>query len=318
MLMYGIYQAIVAGSPLIPRRLQHSVAVRLADLYYLGSRRDREAVLANLRVIHGSAVPESLLRREARGTFRGFGMYLAEFFGYRRFGPEYLAAHVSVQGRAHLDSALAQGRGALLVSGHYSNWELGASMIGHLGYPILIVAQMHRDARVNELFVSMRAKHGVTVAHSDQGARAALRGLRDNRPVAILGDRLTGGPTVPVTFFGRAVVLPQGPWRLSLATGAPILPTFVNRQNNGEFTLEIGTPLNSAPSNARADRVAALAQVWASQLETRVRLDPSQWAVFYPFWERQAAQDRSSTTERIRTDQACPVQPARSPAEAGT
>jgi len=287
MLTYGAFRAMVTLSPLIPRRIQYGLAGALADFYRLASPSARRAVEANLRMIYGPSANAALLRRETRGTFRSFGMYLAEFFGYRRFGPEFLDAHVGVHGREHLDAALARGRGCLFVSGHYSNWELGASMVGHLGYPILIVAQMHRNPRVNKLFVSMRARHGVTVAHSDQGARAALRGLRDNRPVAILGDRLTGGPAVPVTFFGRQVVLPQGPWRLSLATGAPILPTFVNRQLNGGYTLDIGAPLEVTPQSDHTNRVAALAQAWARHLEARVRLDPSQWAVFYPFWERQ-------------------------------
>src|SRR6185436_4909268 len=172
MLTYHAFKAITVIASSLPRGLQYHTACGLSDLYRLANHRSRNAVKSNMRVVLGAKASEAAVRRETRLAFHSFGMYLCEFFGYRRFGPEYLDEHVRVVGREHLDRALARGRGCLLVSGHYSNWELGASMVGHMGYPILIVAQMHRDPRVNELFVGQRAKHGVTVAHTEQGAIA--------------------------------------------------------------------------------------------------------------------------------------------------
>jgi KDO2-lipid IV(A) lauroyltransferase len=230
----------------------------------------------------GRAAPEE--PRRARETFRSFAAYLCEFFGVDRLGAEYIREHVAVQGRENLDRALAGGRGLLFVSAHYSNWELGAFVVGRLGYPILIVAQMHSDPRVNDLFVRQRAAHGVTVAPTAQGARAALRALRENRPVAILGDRPTGGPTVSVTLCGRPVDFPQGPWRLALDTGAPLLPTFVYRRAERDYTLAIGAPLEMPASGAYEEKLRALAQAFAHVLEARLRSDPGQCAAFYPMW----------------------------------
>ncbi|MCW8133045.1 MAG: lysophospholipid acyltransferase family protein [Planctomycetota bacterium] len=285
MLAYHTFKAISHLASSLPKGIQYPVACALADAYYLASRRARTAVKANLRVILGPDATEKAVRREARWAFRSFGMYLCEFFGYRRFGPAYLDEHVRVIGREHLDKALAAGRGALFVSGHYSNWELGASMVGHLGYPILIVAQMHRDPRVNELFVGQRARHGVSVAHTEVGALAALRALRENRPVAILGDRPTGGPTVDVELFGKPVAFPQGPWRIALSTGAPILPTFVHRTYHGGYTLEIGEALNVPAGLKREERIGGFAQAFARCLQAKIAAAPSQWAAFYEVWK---------------------------------
>ncbi|MBI3828040.1 MAG: lysophospholipid acyltransferase family protein [Planctomycetes bacterium] len=284
MLVYHSFRAITLLASTLPRGLQYSAACRLADLYRLMSPRARKAVKSNMRVILGEQASEATVRHETRWAFRSFGMYLCEFFGFRRFGPAYLDEHVRVVGREHLDRALASGHGCLLVSGHYSNWELGASMVGHMGYPILIVAQMHRDPRVNELFIGQRAKHGVTVAHTEQGAIAALRALRENRPVAILGDRPTGGPTVPVKLFGRPIPFPQGPWRLALSTGAPILPTFVRRNYRGGYTLEFDAPVTVPAGLPRNQAISAFAQRWAKVLEAKIAADPSQWAAFYEAW----------------------------------
>jgi KDO2-lipid IV(A) lauroyltransferase len=182
----------------------------------------------------------------------------------------------------------------LFVSGHYSNWELGAFVVGRLGYPILIVAQIHDDPRVNELFVKARAVHGVEVAPTAHGARAALRALRDNRPVAILGDRPTGGPAIDVTLFGQPTAFPQGPWRLALDTGAPLLPTFMRRETNGSYALLIGEAIERPAEGSRAEQMAAMAQAFAGALEQRLREDPTQWAAFYPVWKSVA---RTATVE---------------------
>src|SRR5205823_4752648 len=146
--------------------------------------------------------------------------------------------------------ALAQGRGAIFCSAHYSNWELGGPIVANMGHRVVIVAQMHADPAVNDIFVGQREKAGVKVVPSQHGAKGALRALRQNQPVALLGDRTTGGPVVAVTLFGHTVNLPQGPWRIALVSGAPLLPTFVYRRCNQNFTFNIGAAIEVPPEGS--------------------------------------------------------------------
>jgi KDO2-lipid IV(A) lauroyltransferase len=285
MLLYCAYRCIPVLSAVLPSSFRYWLARRLADLGWLLCPRARRGLESNLRAALGAGAEAGGLRRVSRSAFRSFGIYLAEFFAAGRHAERLMGRRVRVTGRENLDRALALGRGALFVSAHYSNWELGAFVVGRLGYPILIVAQAHADRRINGLFVRQRAVHGVEVASSEHGARAALRALRENRPVAILGDRPTGGQTVRVSLCGRPAEFPQGPWRLGLDSSAPLLPTFVCRQPDGSYDLEIGAPLEWPTAGAREERAAALAQAFARELEARLRRDPAQWAAFYPVWE---------------------------------
>ena len=286
MLKYLGYQFIAGLSSALPRAWQYAVAHRVADCHYLLDRPARESVKANLRVILGPSAPEKIVRYEARWVFRSFGMYLCEFFGHRRFGPDFLDEHVAVQGWEHLDAALAKGRGAICCSAHYSNWELGAKWAARKGYPLVAIVQMHPNPRVNALFVSQRAACGIKVVHTQFGALAALKALRRNELVAVLGDRTTGGPNVAVQLFGQRTYLPQGPWRIALAAGAPLLPTFVHRRFNRNYTLEIGAPIDPPVTGSREEGMAFIAQRWAECLEARLRADPCQWAVFFPVWKK--------------------------------
>jgi KDO2-lipid IV(A) lauroyltransferase len=289
MLTHLGFKAIVGLASTLPRGLQYFIAQRVAGLNHLCDMHVRQSVQANLRVILGADAPASLIRHETRWVFRSFGMYLCEFFGHRRFGPEYLDQNVIVQGREHLDASLRRGRGVIFCSGHYSNWELGATMVAHLGYPITAVTQMHAHSKTNAMFVRQREKAGIRVVHSQHGATAAIKALRQNQTVALLGDRTTGGPVVPVELFGRRTFLPQGPWRIALASGAALLPTFVYRRANYGYTLAFGAPIEMPAEGGRQERVAVMAQAWARHLEARVRADPSQWAVFFRMWDDPAS-----------------------------
>lgn len=296
MIGYLAYRSLTCICARLPFSIQYGAARCLSVVAHVVAGRSREGVRSNLRTVLGKDADETQVRRLTRRTFRSFGRYLCEFFGAAGCDQAFFDRNVRVVGRENLDAALAKGRGLLFVSGHYSNWELGAFVVGRLGYRILIVAQIHSDPRVNDLFVRARAVHGVEVAPTANGARSALRALRDNRPVAILGDRSTGGPTVDVTLCGQTTGFPQGPWRLALDTGAPLLPTFMRREADGSYTLRIGAPLKWPERGTREEQMAALAQAFAEALEARLREDPTQWAAFYPVWtcDRREASDETS------------------------
>jgi lauroyl/myristoyl acyltransferase len=285
MLTHLGFKAIVALASTLPRGLQYFIAHRVAGLNYRFDRNAREAVEANLRVILGKDAPDSLINHEARWVFRSFGMYLCEFFGHRRFGPEYIDQNVIVEGREHLDAALKRGRGVVLCGAHYSNWEIGATLVAHLGYPITAIVQMHANSKTNAMFVGQREKAGIRVVASQVGAIAAMKALRQNQTVALLGDRTTGGPVVPVELFGRRTYLPQGPWRLALSSGAVLLPTFLYRRANYGYTMRFGAPIDAPACGTRDESCQAMAQEWAGKLESHVRNDPSQWAVFFRMWD---------------------------------
>jgi len=284
MLKYYGYRALSGICGFLPRRLQYAISHRIADLHYLCDGAARRHAMATMRAILGPCVSESKVRREARWVFRSFGMYLCEFMGQRRFGPAFIDKHVEVRGREHLDAALARGRGAILCTAHYSSWELGGPIVAHMKYPITVLTLMHPDPRINALFVELRASRGVKVVHSQSGARAVLKTLRQNETVAIVADRTTGGPVTGVKLFGRHASLPQGPWRIAHVSGAALLPTFVSRRFNNDYVLEIGAPIGMS-DGSRDENMAAMAQAWAGCLEARVRADPCQWAVFRPMWD---------------------------------
>lgn len=287
MFEYLAYKLAMTVSLYTPLRFAYWVALRVADLHYLFDRKAREAVKKNLRRVLGPRRSESMIGYEARWTFRQFGKYLAEFFRFTRFGARFVEKHVLPSGLANIEEAAGAGRGVVIVTAHLGNWELGASVFIDLGYDVTSVALEHKNSRVDVLLNKQRVRRGVRVLPAGGYLRGCYRALRAGKIVALLGDRDVTGAGIDVEFFGKPVTLPQGPARLSVRTGAPIVPAFMLRRPNDSWHIYIERPIYPDTSIDRDESVRDMMSKYALVMEEYIRWHPSQWAVFYDFWNRE-------------------------------
>lgn len=285
MFVYVVYKLVALLANLLPRSVGNWAALRVADGHYFLNRRLRRAVRENLAVILGPGARPEYLQYELRWTFRSFGKYLLEFAGAARFGRRFIDRCVSFQGWEHVEAARREGRGVVLVSAHFGNWELGAAALAARGLPALAVVQRHPNRRVDELFARHRARLDFRAVPVGQAAVPILRHLRSGGTVTVLGDRPYGEGGVLLEFFGRPARFPTGPARLALAAGAAFIPGFVLRRFDDSFTIVFEPPLTAAAGAGRRRRLRALTEAYVRILERYVRENPSQWLNFYPAWE---------------------------------
>ena len=263
-------------------RLRASVAFRtaetLADCQWRWSATDRAAVEANLTIIRGTMTPgDAPLARE---VFRNFGRYLVEFFSLHHTH----APQVQVEGYEHLVNARRRHAGAIILTGHLGNWEVGATLIHRMGFPVTAIALPHRDRRMNRLFNQQRQRCGVDViplGAADSVRRALLR-LRDGHLLGILGDREFGGHGVMVPLFNRTFVLPRGPATLSLRSRAPVVPSFLIREGIWKFRLYFEPAVWPDARSNPARAIRTLTHTYAQVLERYLARFPEQWLMFQP------------------------------------
>ena len=284
MLEYLVYKMAMTISLYTPLRFAYWVALRVADLHYLFDRKAREAVKKNLRRVLGPSRSERMIGYEARWTFRQFGKYLAEFFRFTRFGARFVEKHVLATGTENIEEALKAGCGAILVTAHIGNWELGASVFVDLGYDVTGVALEHKNIRVDALLNEQRVHRGVEVLPVGGYLRGCYRALKNGKIVALLGDRDVTGAGIKMKFLGKEVTLPRGPARLSVRTGAPIVPVFMLRRPNDSWHTYIEEPIYPDASIDREEEIKRIMKEYVPIIERYIRWHPSQWATFYDFW----------------------------------
>ena len=193
---------------------------------------------------------------------------------------------VDVTGIGPLEEARRAGRGALIVSGHLGNWELGALTLAALGHPLASVARPFRNAPLEAFVRELRQSTGQTVLPMDGSARELLRWLKDGGVVAVLLDQNAGRRGTFVNYFGRPASTLAAPIALALRAGADVLPTFCTRVGDGlRYRLECA-PAIRPPGTGDGERDAGLVlQAFVRELERRVRQIPEQWLWIHRRWK---------------------------------
>ncbi len=268
----------------LPLKVGYRLAIILADMRYLFFIRDRRTIKKNLKVVLGE-VDKRKLNHEARWVLRNFGKYLVDFFRFSKLDKNFINKFITIEGKNYLDQALSEGKGAILLSAHLGNWELGGVVIALLGYPLNAVVLSHTNKKIDNLFVRQRSIKGVNVVPLGISIRSCFRALSKNELVVLVGDRNFSGQGLKMDFFGKKAVVPKGPAVFSIKSGAPIIPTFMIREKNDKFKLIFEPALSCKPMGNLDLDTKTITREALKALEKYIGRYPSQWFMAADLWE---------------------------------
>lgn len=273
----------------LSRKGVHRIRYPFFFLYYCIGGRFRRAVRENLRVALGDTVSERELRRITRRVFDNVTKAFADSFFVAALPPQRWDEMMEPPlGKDNIAKALAAGKGAIILTGHIGNWEVGGIALGKVGGPTHIVympdrftafEQARRKAR------DLQQVHGLPMGGSFDTALKVIRLLSENRIVTMKGDRSLNGEGITIPLFGKDTVFPKGPFLLSYISRAPILPSFVVLNHDGRYVPIVEEPIYAQHTGNREHDVRQLTTRIARVIEKYIRSYPDQWYMFYPFWK---------------------------------
>lgn len=275
------YHAILFSVRFLPTRLCRLLGRITASIVYASSHKDREGLAANLSMALNRSMNDPFIRKTVRRIFLNYGQYLIDFFLFPQLPLRKINGFfASIQGEEILKKALAKGKGAILLSAHIGHWEIGRYILQMLNYPLTVVAMAHNTRATNALVNQLRHDNGIRgieVAQSLFTGIEILRHLRNNRIVAMHGDRDFFGRGRQTTFLGKKVNFPVGPVLLAMNSGAALIPTFVLRGSDGRYfgVLEESIPL--IVEGDRDDAIEKNLRKIAQIFERYIRSYPDQW-----------------------------------------
>ena len=290
---HGLDNAAIFGATcylvrVLPRSVSYGLghlAMWLAWKLMPGSR---SAVAGNLRAISSEDADHRALF-----TFRAYARDVIDFL--RAIAAPDDEAETAFDfpsaARERFQAVLAEGRGMILVTGHYGNWEIGSVAVKRtLRLPITIMAMPETSATVTRIRREIRERVGAETIEVRQSLETALqirRRLGENKIVAMLIDRHIGRDRVPVTLLGRRAGFLRTPALMGLATGAPLVPCFIERSGRGRFTVRMGEVIRVSTVVPRDQAMREATQRFADQFGERLRVHPEYWYQFYPYWDTQ-------------------------------
>jgi len=269
------------------------LGVLLGDAVYAGSSRYRRIALKNLRQVFGGEWSEEEIQATARETFRNFGKSAIEFLRQSAMTAEEVRRKSGYDGREHLEAARAGGKGALLATAHFGNWEIMGARMGVDGYRINVMARPADDAGLDRYINEIREQKGCRVLSRDTSVRPILQALRNNEFVGILGDQnFSRGIFVP--FFGRLAATGTGIAAFARATGAPILPAYSIRQPDDTVRMLVKPPLAVDWTDDKDGDIARVTALITADVEAMVRQYPAQWLWIHDRWKYRPPEERAA------------------------
>lgn len=283
MLNYILYRVGQFIALHIPLRAGYKLAIFCSDLHYIFADKDRRAVTGNLKAIFPEK-SEKEISKIRIWMFRNFAKYLVDFFRFEKLDKDYISKNIRIENIDNFDKALSKGKGVIVLSAHIGNWELGAVVVALLGYPLWAVVLTHKDKRVNNFFNFQRQSKGVGIIQLGKAVRQSLKILKENKVLALVGDRDFTETGIFMDFFGKPTFFPKGAAAFSLKTGATIVPGFMVRNSDDSFTLSIEKPLEFIPSKDKEKDIKEIISRYKIIFEDYIRRYPDQWYMFRTFW----------------------------------
>ena len=263
----------------VPPGVRHAAAAPGGAAWFWLSPSQRRAALENYGAALGRVPTDPEVARVARRAFQNYGRMLMDFLLIGSLSPEELVKRITIDGRDHLDAALARGRGAIMAVPHMGSWDMAGAYAGAIGYPIAAVAEKFPGS-LNDAVVQTRRRFGMNVIMLGRAAiRAITDALHSNHIVALLCD-LEQGPGVDVRFFGRHAIVPGGPAALALKTGASLMPACQYTVAPGRHHIH----LDPALAIGEGDTKERLMQRVVERFENFIKERPDQWYAFRPMF----------------------------------
>jgi KDO2-lipid IV(A) lauroyltransferase len=276
----------------LPHRLSYAIGDAGTWIAWHLMRRTRGALADNLRAIFPDE-PPAVLERRARLTLRSYARDVIDFLRALETPVARTRSmfHYEPEHARLFTDLLSRGRGIIVVTGHYGNWELGGVAMSRIfELPLTVVAMAEASDEVNQIRRSIRDNLGVETIEVRRSLDTALqlrRRLADNRVVAMLMDRHLGRDRVQVNFLGRPTWFLRTPALMAYLSGAPLVPCFIERIDDTHFSISNTDPIYVEAGADRDEAIQRATQLFADQLEDRVRRQPQYWYHFYRYWDAQ-------------------------------
>jgi KDO2-lipid IV(A) lauroyltransferase len=214
------------------------------------------------------------------------GRFFFEFPMTDRLTPS--KGRVEVVGRERLVAIAKSGKPAILISGHFANWEVMAAAIVDAGVPARVTYRAANNPYFDKRIIETRARYGVQMfaPKGGMGSRDMIETLQKGESVTYLNDqKFNNGVAAP--FFGRTVHTAGASTRMALRFGAVMQPMSVQRLPGARFRVVVAEPIVLQNTGDRTRDVEAGVRQINAFVEARVRERPAEWFWVHKRWPRE-------------------------------
>jgi len=284
---YGLYLVIKGLLRVLPHAWTRSIGRGLGRLAHAVDGRHRAIARRNVDLAMPGMAPAER-DRLVRECFRHFGAALCDAISSTRFDPVAICRRFTLEGWEHIEAAERLGKGLFLLTAHIGFWELSPTVIGLYRGPMSFVVRPADNPWLNRELDALRGRFGNSALPKRGAARRMLETVRGGGRVGILIDqRVQAKEGIEIPFFGHPALTSPVLARMSLRTGAPVVPVAVYPEPRGCYRLVV-RPAIHPPAGAGDEEgpVADLTRRYLETAEEDIRAHPAMWLWMHRRWDR--------------------------------
>ncbi len=279
---YRVLRAVIWLIRLLPYQLLLRFSRFLGMIAFLVDPFHRKVAAIQMRAALGLRNPWRIVLK----VFMHQGDILIDTIKYAYMSTEEIRSKIIVEGKKHLDEALARGKGLLLFTGHIGNWETLSHFSRILGVEFCIMADVRKDPLLESIVDDIRSRSGATILPPTGKALMLIKELRKGRTIGMVVDsrgELKDGLFCPI--FGMPAPTNPAPAFIAVKGNALVLPVYIVKLN-GIYHIRILKAVDAADYVEGPGAIQALSDFMQSTLASAVERYPDQWFWLYSRWVR--------------------------------
>ncbi len=193
---------------------------------------------------------------------------------------------VTAQGFRRFTDTVKRGKGVIIMTGHFSNWELLGTWVVRKGYPLKVVAKKSYDPRLDKLIVDYRNQAGYANTARGSASRSVVEGLMSGETFGLLFDLDTKVKGVFVDFFGTPAHTATIPAVLASKLQVPIVPIFIRLTKDLNYIVMCLDEVRIVNTGDEEADVITNTQICTAVYEKMIRKYPDQWIWMHKRWKK--------------------------------
>ena len=259
----------------LPFYLVNKFSYLFTPAYYFVAKNKRNKIRQGLVKMYGGKISRKELKKIVYKTLANDVESAIEHLLYPRFDADYCKKNIKYRGLEHVEKALAEGKGVVLLHCHMGNPHMIMPSMGHMGYKLHQLASrvlpekdvnMAKEPGILGELVNMlrlkcydritflKEKLPVNFVYTDNFLRAPFKILKKNEILAMALDGREGSKSIDTRFLNQTAIFYTGAMRVILIAKPVVLPVFHVRNKPDTHTIIIEEPFEIEISeNNKAD-----------------------------------------------------------------
>jgi len=281
----GVFKTLFKLIGFFPKTWTAGMADFLGGMLFCVDKKHRGIAMDNLTYAFGHEKQPEEIKRIARQVFINLVKVVFEIGWSLNLDERCLYKHFKIDGYHHIKNAYEKGKGVLVLTAHFGNWEL-LTVIGKIiKFTINIVVRPLDFKPLDQFIFNLRTRFGGKIIPKERSIHTIIRSLHRGEIVVLLMDQnVDWYEGVFVDFMGHRACTSKGLALLALKTGVPVIPVFMVREKSG-FRAEFGPEIVTVKSGDRQKDIENNTQEYNKVIENCIRRYPDQWFWVHQRWK---------------------------------